>query len=202
MTSTPARTPGRSAARTPVVAPVVAPDDPRAPDVLALLTRHLELMHAQSDPEDVHALDVDALRAPHVTFVSARDAGTDSTPGRLLGVGALAEIAPGHGEVKSMHVAADARRRGVAAALLDHVVALAVARGWARVSLETGSQDGFAPARALYARAGFVPCPPFGSYRPSPASAFLTLDLTRPRGDRSDAPGPAGSAVAGSRERA
>lgn len=154
-------------------APTIATDDPRAPDVLALLTRHLELMHAQSDPEDVHALDVDGLRAPHVTFLSARE----GAGGSLLGVGALAEIAPGHGEVKSMHVAADARRRGIAAALLDHVVALAAARGYARVSLETGTQDGFAAARALYVRAGFVTCPPFGSYRPSPASAFFTLDL-------------------------
>lgn len=152
-------------------------------------------MHAQSDPQDVHALDVDGLCAPHVTFLSARDVapGGHGTRGRLLGVGALAAIAPGHGEVKSMHVAADARRRGVAAALLDHVVALAVARGYARLSLETGTQDGFAPARALYARAGFVDCPPFGSYRPSPASVFLTLDLA------SATPAPA---VAGSGERA
>lgn len=174
--------------------PVVAPDDPRAPDVLALLTRHLELMHAQSDPEDVHALDVDGLCAPHVTFVGARDRAS----GALLGVGALAEIAPGHGEVKSMHVAADARRRGVAAALLDHVVALAVARGYARVSLETGTQDGFAPARALYARAGFVGCPPFGSYRPSPASTFLTLDLAP---GAQPAAGPATSAPGSTRSR-
>ena len=148
----------------------IAADDPRSPDVRALLTRHLALMHAQSAPEDVHALDVDALTAPHVTFVGARDA----ADGALLGVGALAEIGPGHGEVKSMHTAEAARRRGVAGALLTHLLALADARGYARVSLETGTQDGFAAARALYERAGFVPCPPFGDYRPSPASAFYT----------------------------
>jgi putative acetyltransferase len=120
----------------------ITPDDPRSPDVRALLTRHLELMHEQSPPEDVHALDVDALTAPHVTFVSARD----GAGGELLGVGAIAEIAPGHGEIKSMHTAAAARRRGVAGALLDHLLALADARGYARVSLETGTEDGFAAA--------------------------------------------------------
>jgi putative acetyltransferase len=150
----------------------IAPDDPRSPDVRALLTRHLELMHEQSPPEDVHALDVDALTAPHVTFLSARD----GAGGALLGVGAIAEIEPGHGEIKSMHTAAGARRRGVAGALLDHLLGLAAARGYARVSLETGTQDGFAAARALYARAGFAPCPPFGSSRPSPGSVFLTRE--------------------------
>lgn len=150
----------------------ITPDDPRSPDVRALLTRHLELMHEQSPPEDVHALDVDALTAPHVTFVSARD----GAGGALLGVGAIAEIAPGHGEIKSMHTAAAARRRGVAGALLDHLLALADARGYARVSLETGTEDGFAAARALYARAGFAECPPFGSYRESPNSVFLTRE--------------------------
>ena len=152
----------------------IAPDDPRSPDVVALLTRHLELMYAQSDPEDVHALDVDALAAPHITFLSARD----DDAGTLLGVGALAEIGAGHGEIKSMHTADAARRRGVAGSLLARLVGLAVDRGYHRVSLETGTQDGFAPARALYARAGFVECPPFGSYAPSPASTFMTLDLT------------------------
>ncbi len=151
----------------------IAPEDPRTPDVVALLTRHLELMHEQSPPEDVHALDVDALTAPHITFLAARD----DAAGELLGVGALAEIAPGHGEVKSMHTAAAARRRGVAGALLGRVVDLAVDRGYARVSLETGTQDGFAAARALYARAGFLECPPFGTYAASPSSVFLTLAL-------------------------
>jgi putative acetyltransferase len=151
----------------------IAPDDPRTPDVLALLTRHLELMYELSPPEEVHALDVDGLTAPHVTFCSARD-GDDGT---LLGVGALAEVAPGHGELKSMHTAAAARRRGVAAALVEHLVGLAVDRRYERVSLETGTQDGFAAARAMYARARFEECGPFGSYRPSPYSTFMTLDL-------------------------
>jgi putative acetyltransferase len=155
----------------------IAPDDPRSPEVRALLTRHLELMYSLSDPEDVFALDVDALTAPHITFVGARD----GAGGALLGVGALAEIAPGHGELKSMHTAAEARRRGVAGSLLGHLVDLAVDRGYARISLETGSQDGFAAARALYARAGFVECGPFGSYLPNPSSTFMTLDLSAGR---------------------
>lgn len=158
---------------TPAAPPAIDLDDPRAPDVHALLTRHLELMHAQSDPEDVHALDVAALTAPHITFVSARD----RDGGALLGVGALAEIEPGHGEIKSMHTAEAARRRGIAGSLLAHLVGLAVDRGYARVSLETGSDEHFTAARALYARAGFVECPPFAAYVPSPASTFLTLDL-------------------------
>lgn len=162
---------------TPAAPPAIAPDDPRAPDVHALLARHLELMHAQSAPEDVHALDVAALTAPHVTFVSARD----GAAGALLGVGALAEIAPGHGEIKSMHTAEAARRRGVAGSLLAHLVGLAVDRGYARVSLETGSDEHFAAARALYARAGFAECEPFAAYEPSAASTFMTLDLAAGR---------------------
>ncbi|WP_217616449.1 GNAT family N-acetyltransferase [Cellulomonas sp. GbtcB1] len=162
---------------TPADPPAIAPDDPRAPDVHALLARHLELMHAQSAPEDVHALDVAALTAPHVTFVSARD----GAGGPLLGVGALAEIAPGHGEIKSMHTAEAARRRGVAGSLLAHLVGLAVDRGYARVSLETGSDEHFAAARALYARAGFAECEPFAAYEPSAASTFMTLDLAAGR---------------------
>lgn len=162
---------------TPATPPAIAPDDPRSADVHALLTRHLELMHAQSAPEDVHALDVAALTAPHVTFVSARD----GAGGVLLGVGALAEIAPGHGEIKSMHTAEAARRRGVAGSLLAHLVGLAVDRGYARVSLETGSDEHFAAARALYTRAGFAECGPFAAYAPSAASTFLTLDLAAGR---------------------
>lgn len=151
----------------------IAPDDPRTPDVVGLLTRHLELMHAQSAPEDVHALDVDALAAPHITFVSARD-GDDRA---LLGVGALAEIEPGHGEIKSMHTAAAFRRRRVGQAILDHILDHAAALGLSRLSLETGAGDFFVAARALYARNGFSDCAPFGPYKPDPNSVFMTRCL-------------------------
>lgn len=114
--------------------------------------------------------------------------------GALLGCGALSELAPttatsaGLGEVKSMRTARPARGRGVAGAVLDRLVALARERGYAAVSLETGPQEYFAPARRLYARHGFVPCGPFGSYSPDPCSVFRTLDLTDDRTDAAVGP--------------
>jgi putative acetyltransferase len=149
----------------------IAVDDPRAADVRALLEQHLALMRAASPPEDVHALDLDGLLDPAVTFFSFR------RDGELLAVGALKQLDGQHAELKSMHTARAARGRGVARALLEHLVGVARARGCGRVSLETGTQDAFAPARSLYAGAGFRPCGPFGSYRLSPSSTFMTLAL-------------------------
>lgn len=150
----------------------IAPDDPRAPDVRALLERHLAFANEHSPREDVHALDVDALVDRAVAFFSLR------RDGEVLGVGALKELAAGHGELKSMHTAEVARGRGVGRAMLDHLLGVARARGLQRVSLETGTMAAFAPARRLYAAAGFVPCPPFGPYGPSPNSICMTLVLT------------------------
>ena len=133
-------------------------------------------MHSTSAPEDVHALDVDGLLGPGVSFFSCRD-----DDGALLAVGALKRLDAGHAEVKSMHTAAEARRRGAARAVLDHLLAVARAAGVRRVSLETGTQEEFDAAHRLYRAAGFVPCPPFADYRPSPASAFLTLRLDEAR---------------------
>jgi putative acetyltransferase len=152
----------------------IAVDDPRSDDVCALLHRHLEFANEHSPPEDVHALDVEALLHPDVTFVSLR------VDGDLLAVGALKQITDDHAELKSMHTAARARGRGLGGAILNHLVGLARDRGVARVSLETGSMAAFAPARSLYARAGFRPCEPFGAYRPSPSSTFMTLALDGP----------------------
>ncbi len=146
-------------------------DDPAVPDVRALLQQHLALMNAQSPPEDVHALDLDGLRDPAVLFFSCR------SNRELLAVGALKLLGPDHAEVKSMHVAEAVRGRGISRAVLAHLLDVARQRGVQRVSLETGSQDEFAPARALYLSAGFEPCGPFGAYALSEASAFLTLDL-------------------------
>jgi len=160
----------------------IAVDDPRAEDVRKLLERHLAHMNALSPPEDVHALDVDGLLDPAVTFFSAR------AGGEVLGVAALKQLEPGHAEIKSMHTAEAARGRGVARALLDHLLRVARDRGVRRLSLETGSQPGFAPARALYTGAGFVPCPPFADYRPSPHSTFLTRTLTAGDGPAPGAP--------------
>jgi putative acetyltransferase len=146
-------------------------DDPRRADVLALLEEHLADMRATSPPESVHALDPDALAQPGISFWTLRE------DGALLGTAALTELGAGHGEIKSMRTATAARRRGVAARLLDHVVSEARARGYTRLSLETGSQDFFAPARTLYASRGFVECGPFGDYVPDPNSVFMTLPL-------------------------
>ena len=147
-------------------------DDPSAADVRELLQRHLDFANQHSPPEDVHALDVSGLLAPEVTFCTVRTAG-----GSLLGVGALKQLDATHAEVKSMHTAAEARGRGVARAMLDHLLGLARGRGCRRVSLETGSMDAFAPARALYETAGFQRCPPFADYWDSPNSVCMTLEL-------------------------
>ncbi len=151
-------------------------DDPRAEDVRALLERHLAFAHSQSPPEDVHALDVDGLVDPAVTFFSFR------VRGELLGVAALKRLDADHAEGKSMDAAEAARGRGIGRALLGHLIGVARERGFRRVSLETGSTEGFAPARSLYAGAGFKLCGPFGSYRPSPNSTFMTLMLKDSRG--------------------
>lgn len=151
---------------------VIALDDPRAADVSALLGTHLALMNAQSPPEEVHALDVEGLADPAVTFVSYRVAG------ELLGVGALKDLGDGHGEVKSMHTSQAARGRGVGGAIVVHLLDLARSRGLTRVSLETGTPEEFAHARALYARHGFTECGPFGDYVLSPWSTFMTRELT------------------------
>jgi putative acetyltransferase len=155
----------------PVPEGEIAVDDPRAPDVLALLGHHLAFANCHSPPEDVHALDVDGLLHPTVTFFSFR------LHGELLAVGALKQHDAVHGEVKSMHTATAARRRGIGRAMLDHLVGVARQRGLHRVSLETGSMSAFAPARLLYARAGFERCGPFADYGPSPNSTFMTLVL-------------------------
>lgn len=151
---------------------VVGPDDPVAPDVQALLVRHLAFANDHSPPEDVHALDVTALQVPSITFVSAR------ADGSLLGVGAIKELDPTHAELKSMHTTVEARGRGVGRAVLTHLLGLATARGYQRVSLETGSMDAFGPARAMYLSVGFAACGPFADYAESPYSTFMTLHLS------------------------
>ena len=146
-------------------------DDPRREVVTRLLREHLADMALLSPPESVHALDVDALCVPSITFWTASE-------GReLLGCGALSQIDARHGEIKSMRTATGHRRKGVAAALLEHIVTEAQRRAYTRLSLETGSMDAFAPARALYSRFGFVHCGPFASYVLDPNSVFMSRDL-------------------------
>jgi putative acetyltransferase len=146
-------------------------DDLRGPEIARLLQAHLENSRKWSPPESIHALDLDALRSPDITFWTAWDGAG------LLGCGALKELDPSHGEIKSMHTAQAHRRRGVAAGLLAHILAQARSRSYRRLSLETGSMDAFAAARALYAGFGFVSTGPFADYAPDPYSCFMTLDL-------------------------
>ena len=149
----------------------IALDPLDGPQIAALLQAHLDEMHRISPPESVHALDLSRLRVADITFWSAYQGDT------LLGCAALRALDAAHGEVKSMRTTPQARRRGVAAALLEQVMAEARRRGYRRLSLETGSQPEFAPARALYARFGFVECGPFGDYRLDPCSTFMTRAL-------------------------
>ena len=146
-------------------------DDLRHPAVIALLQEHLDWMHRTSPPESVHALDLDALRQPDIAFWTLWDSET------LAGCGALRALDATHGEVKSMRTAQTHLRRGVAATMLDHILAEARRRRYARLSVETGSMAYFAPAHAMYARAGFRPCAPFGDYVEDPNSVFMTRAL-------------------------
>jgi putative acetyltransferase len=151
--------------------PVVAVDDPLRADVIGLLGEHLAEMRATSPPESVHALEPTALAADGIVFLAARDGG-----GALLGCGALKPLPDGTAELKSMRTATAARGRGVAAAVLAELLALAAGRGIDVVRLETGTEEFFAPARRLYERHGFVPCPPFADYTADPHSVYLELD--------------------------
>ncbi len=146
-------------------------DDLTRPQIHALLNEHLENMRAITPPESVHALDLDRLRTPDITFWSVWDGP------QLVGCGALKELDPRHAEVKSMRTPQALRRRGAGRAVLTHMVAVARGRGYQRLSLETGATELFEPARALYASAGFAFCGPFGEYRDDPHSVFMTLAL-------------------------
>jgi len=139
--------------------------------VLALLQTHVDRARAETARGSAHALDLDGLRAPDLTFWSAWEGE------QLLGVGALRRLSDTHGEIKSMHTVETLRGRGVGSALLRQIVAHARRVGMVRVSLETGAWPYFAPARALYARHGFITCAPFGDYRPDPNSVFMTKAL-------------------------
>lgn len=146
-------------------------DDLSEAGTLALLEEHLAHMRAVSPPESVHALNLDGLRADKVTFWTVRD-GDD-----VLGCGALQELDPEHGEIKSMRTSRAHLRRGVASAMVDHLINEARYRCYTRLSLETGSGQAFEPAHALYRTFGFEYCGPFANYTLNPFSRFMTLEL-------------------------
>ncbi len=146
-------------------------DDLGRPEVAGLLREHLESVALHFPPESVHALDLEALRAPEVTFWSVWQGS------ELVGCGALRELDASHGELKSMRTASSHLRKGVATALLEHMLGVARKRAYHRLSLETGSMEAFAPARNLYARFGFEPCGPFADHVDVPYSVFMTREV-------------------------
>jgi putative acetyltransferase len=146
-------------------------DDLSRPAVHALLQEHLDNMHALSPPEQVFALDLARLRVPEITFWTAWDGDT------LLGCGALKELSPVHGEIKSMRTPARLRGRGAGKAILAHIVQTARDRHYTRLSLETGTHPDFGAAHALYRRFGFVDAGPFADYKEDPHSVFMDLRL-------------------------
>jgi putative acetyltransferase len=143
-------------------------DDPR---VQALLEHHLRTARSETAVGSAHALDLNGLKSAEVKFWSAWEGDT------LLGVGALKQISPSHGEIKSMHTVQANRRAGVGTAILRHIIEAARTMGLTRLSLETGSWSYFNPARALYRSHGFAECPPFGNYVADPNSVFMTREL-------------------------
>ena len=148
-------------------------DDLSCRAVHELLREHLSNMHLHSPPQSVHALDLEGLRRPGITFWTVWEAD------ELLGCGALKELDTAHGEIKSMRTAAAHLRKGVARSMLAHILVEARRRGYRRVSLETGSTEAFRPARRLYETFGFAYCGPFGEYVEDPFSVFMTLELAR-----------------------
>ncbi len=152
-------------------APVIAEEDPLAPDLALLFQRHSIDMRADTPPESVHMMDRGQLAAPGIRFFVMRDRG------RPVAMGAFKRLDEAHAEIKSMHVLAEDRGRGLSRRMLDHLVAAAAADGFFRLSLETGVQPTFIAARGLYARAGFTECQPFQGYGPDPNSVFMTKSL-------------------------
>jgi len=149
----------------------IAEESPLGEDLALLFQRHTADMHADTPPESIYMMDRGQLAAPGIRFVVLREGG------QPLAMGAFKRIEPGHAEIKSMHVLAEARGRGLSRRMLDHLVAEAAADGLTRLSLETGIQPTFIAARALYERAGFAECGPFTGYGPDPNSVFMTRTL-------------------------
>jgi putative acetyltransferase len=149
----------------------IATDDLSGPEIAEFLAEHLRQLRSVSPPESTHALDLDALRRPDVTFWAVRDGG------ELVGCGALKRLDADHAELKSMRTAGARKRSGVASLLLTHIITEARRGGFSRLSLETGTAEFFRPARRLYEKFGFADCDPFADYRPDPHSTFMTREL-------------------------
>jgi putative acetyltransferase len=150
---------------------VIARESPLGHDLATLMARHTADMHSETPPESIYMMDASELATADVQFYVMRQ---DGAP---VGMAALKRIDDGHAEIKSMHVLAEARGRGLSRTLIDHLIAEARSAGFSRISLETGIQPMFAPARSLYSRSGFEVCGPFGSYTLDPNSYYMTRSL-------------------------
>ena len=150
---------------------MIQKENPTNPDLSVLFARHTADMHTDTPPESIHMMNAGDLDHPQVPFFVLREAGVP------VAMGAFKIFDGTHAEIKSMHVLAEHRGRGLSRAMLAHIVQAAQAAGVTRLSLETGSQDAFKPARALYETAGFATCPPFGDYVLDPMSIFMTRAL-------------------------
>jgi putative acetyltransferase len=160
-----------TAARSGEISMEIRVDDLSGPEIVELLHEHLRCMALASPPQSRHALDLDGLRKPDITFWSMWN-GAD-----LAGCGALKELDRRHGEIKSMRTAYEYQRKGVASQMLRHIIAEGNRRGYRRMSLETGSMNYFEPARKLYASFGFIRSGPFGPYVEDPNSVFMTKEI-------------------------
>lgn len=150
----------------------IKPESPLTPDLTLLMQRHTKAMHAESPPESIHMLDAGKLAVPGIWFFVMRE---DGAP---IGMGAVKRIDESHAEIKSMHILAERRGEGLSRNMLEHLTYHALSLGFTKLSLETGSQSGFAPARGLYANAGFEECGPFEGYGPDPNSVFMTRSIS------------------------
>ncbi|MDZ7905661.1 MAG: GNAT family N-acetyltransferase [Cypionkella sp.] len=150
---------------------LIARESPLGADLSLLMARHTADMRADTPPESCHMMDAAQLAIPEVQFFVGRIAS------RAVAMGAIKDLGAGHAEVKSMHVLAEHRGKGLSRAMLDYLVTAAKASGYSRLSLETGSQDMFEPARQLYQRSGFTLCPPFEGYALDPNSVYMTRAL-------------------------
>lgn len=153
------------------MAVTIAPESPLGADLTLLFQRHTADMHADTPPESIHMMDAGQLATPGITFFVMRE---DGVP---VGMGAFKRIDDSHAEIKSMHVLSELRGRGLSRRMLTHLMDEAAKAGFTRLSLETGVQPTFIAARALYAKAGFVECPPFEGYVEDPNSVFMTRSL-------------------------
>jgi putative acetyltransferase len=146
-------------------------DDLSGPEIAEFLNEHVQEMRSTTPPESKHALDLDGLRKPEITFWSVRDGDT------LMGCGAIKRLDTDHAEVKSMRTTPTRKRSGIASLLLEHIITETKRMGFTRLSLETGATEFFLPARKLYEKFGFDYCGPFADYQPDPYSAFMTRVL-------------------------